>query len=293
MFLPSSWRWRTTLDCEMPISPNATCRILPTSWRWWTTLDSNMPSSSDTLHVLLIRFAEFVKMTNHTRLWDADLSWYPPNTTRRILPRSWRWRTKLDCVMPSSPVPSDCYLPICLIRLEHGVGSRGPCNPNEISSTIWLLYCGSLFAQQISLVASLELWPSSNSCSISPRIRLRYTFVCAAFTRSEAMHNVSAHQLPRYYQLLRVPSIVWIVSVTWYTRRKLARTKILQNFWLILINQRWSVLVREEKITYSAVVQIFYLGDVVTGKVKDFKFRELSKKGRKTFKTTDKTGEKK
>ena len=34
--------------------------------------------------------------------------------------------------------------------------------------------------------------------------------------RSEAMHNVSAHQLSQYYLLQKVPSTVWTALVIWY-----------------------------------------------------------------------------
>ena len=189
--LPTWWKWRTTLDCEMSnitdtsrvllagsaevvkvsnltglwdaelslYFPSATLRIcrgregvephwtvrcrtlpilpecyspdLPRSWRWRTTLDCEMPNSPDTSRVLLAGFAEVVKVTNHTGLWDAELSRYFPSATHRIcrgceadehhwtvtwrtlpilpecyspdLPRSWRWRTTLDCEMPNSP----------------------------------------------------------------------------------------------------------------------------------------------------------------------------------------------
>ena len=105
--------------------------LLPRSWRWQTTLDCEMLSSPDTLPVLLAGFAEIVKVTNYTRLWDAELSWYSsratcwvcrdregdkPHWTVRCcsllilspcysldLPRSWRWHTTLNCEMLSSP----------------------------------------------------------------------------------------------------------------------------------------------------------------------------------------------
>ena len=32
-----------------------------------------------------------------------------------------------------------------------------------------------------------------------------------------------------------IPTMVWTASITWCTRRKLACTKILQNFWLIFV----------------------------------------------------------
>ena len=160
--LPRPWRWRTTLDCVMPCSPDThqlllvgfaeavrvtnntglRCRArltlsnwyssdLPRPWRWRTTLDCEMPCSPDTLQLVLVGFAEALKVTNYTGLWDAVLAWPSPIGTRRIcrglegdelhwtvrcrarltlsnwyssdLPRPWRWRTTLDCVMPSSP----------------------------------------------------------------------------------------------------------------------------------------------------------------------------------------------
>ena len=101
------------------------------SWRWRTTLHCEIPSSPDTLRVLLTGFAEVVKVMNHTGLWDTELAWYSPSVTHRIcwgregdephwtvryrarlilseyyspdLLRSWRWRTTLHCEIPSSP----------------------------------------------------------------------------------------------------------------------------------------------------------------------------------------------
>ena len=52
---------------------------------------------------------------------------------------------------------------------------------------------------------------------------------------SEAMHNISAHQLPQYYQPQQVNAIVWTASLKWYMHHKLAHYKILQNFLLTLV----------------------------------------------------------
>ena len=52
--------------------------------RWRTTLIFEMPSSPDTLRVLLTRFAEVMKVTNHTGFWDDELTWFSPSATRRI-----------------------------------------------------------------------------------------------------------------------------------------------------------------------------------------------------------------
>ena len=97
------------------------CNIL---FMWSTILQLRMPSSPDTFRVLLARFAELVKMTNHTGQWDAGFAWYSPSATHRIcwvpdgdklhwmvgyrallilsvrysphLLRSWRWQTTLN-----------------------------------------------------------------------------------------------------------------------------------------------------------------------------------------------------
>ena len=68
----------------------------------------------------------------------------------------------------------------------------------------------SSFAQQICSFSSTSSWCSSNSQSISSRIRKRWMFICEAW--SEAMHNVSAHWLPRYNQPQQVPFTAWIDS---------------------------------------------------------------------------------
>ena len=112
---------------------------LPGAWRWRITLDWEVPSSPDTLRVPLTGFAESMKVTNHTELWDANLAWYSPSATCRIsreregdeshlterwqarlilsecylpdLPGAWRGRTTLVCGMPISPDISECHLP--------------------------------------------------------------------------------------------------------------------------------------------------------------------------------------
>ena len=53
----------------------------------------------------------------------------------------------------------------------------------------------------------------------------------------EDIHNVLAHQLPWYYQQQRAPSMILTASVEWYVRYQLARTKILQKFWLTIVDR--------------------------------------------------------
>ena len=60
---------------------------LQRSWRWWTTLNCEMPKLPDALWMLLTGFAEGVMVTTHTGLWDClNLS----ECYSIDLPRSWR-----------------------------------------------------------------------------------------------------------------------------------------------------------------------------------------------------------
>ena len=54
---------------------------------------------------------------------------------------------------------------------------------NFLSHLVTVLWptASLLFAQQMFLVTSTALWPSSNSSSISSRIIFRYRFICATF----------------------------------------------------------------------------------------------------------------
>ena len=77
-----------TASCRSRLIISQRCSlILPRSWEWRTTLDYEMPISPDTLWVLLAGFSEVMKVTNRFALWDADFAWYSPSTTRRFLPR--------------------------------------------------------------------------------------------------------------------------------------------------------------------------------------------------------------
>ena len=51
--------------------------FLPTSWRWWTTLNSNTPNSPDTRRVLLTGFGliAWSSTSNSMLLNIADLAW--------------------------------------------------------------------------------------------------------------------------------------------------------------------------------------------------------------------------
>ena len=58
--------------------------LLVRSWGWQTTLDCEMPSSPDTLSVLLTGFAKVMKLTNHTGLWDTGYTRFFPSASHCI-----------------------------------------------------------------------------------------------------------------------------------------------------------------------------------------------------------------
>ena len=79
---------------------------------------------------------------------------------------------------------------------------------NHLVTVLWSTATSS-FTQQMFLVASAILWLYLNLSSISSQIRLHSTFICTAFkshVQVEAVHNMSTHQLPQYYQR-KVPKL--------------------------------------------------------------------------------------
>ena len=144
-----------------------------------------------------------------------------------ILLSSWRWQTKLDCEMPSSPDTlwqlltrfaftawSKALESMVLGLLNHW----GSYNLNGISWTICLLYCHQL---------CLHLWYNKYFwlllwCYDSVWTHQEFPnsdYVAHSFvwfsnhTWSEAKH-MTMHQLPQYYQSQQVISTSW--TATWY-----------------------------------------------------------------------------
>ena len=62
------------------------CYSLDLPWlrRWCSTLNCEMQCSPDTIQVILTGFAEVVKITNHTGLWNAELAWCSLSATHWI-----------------------------------------------------------------------------------------------------------------------------------------------------------------------------------------------------------------
>ena len=142
-----------------------------------------------------------MKVTNHTELWDVSR----PDTFLALLTV---WGTASESTIL---VLSDLIVEVLTTRAK-----------------VPELYCNQprlhLLHKNLSLLLKL----------IKHEYFARSPTLLSNHTQSEAMHNVSAHQGPRYYQPQQVSTTAWIVPVTWYTHRKPLLTKILQNFWLTL-----------------------------------------------------------
>ena len=150
---------------------------LPRSWRWRTTLDSEMPISPDTLWMLLIGFAKVVKVTNNTGPWDADLAWYSLNVTHWICQghegdeQHWtlRCRSRLVGIYIYSLENNfeiSGFRPTSACLIVDVLVTWVKCLPlvTLLWSTVFplLLYCDQLCPTKFG-VASIVLWPSLNS----------------------------------------------------------------------------------------------------------------------------------
>ena len=136
-----------------------------------------------TIWQLQIIFAKVMKMTNQTRLWDANLTRCSPRVTCQT----------------------------CLYGLEHKIGIHGfrpiwPClivkllttqakflQPSSYWTVINYIFT---FHTKMFLLVSTSLWPSSNSESISSLIRPYYMFICIAFNLHIEWNNAQHVSTP-------------------------------------------------------------------------------------------------
>ena len=141
-------------------------------------------------------------------------------------------------------------LQVCLYGLlSMAFKSTVLCLPNHAWSSRFLLrewnFLNHLVTDQLHLLHNkcwwLLLWHYRPVWTCKVLVPKLNNIACLSVHLSnhswgETMHNVSVHQLAWYYQPQKLPILAWIAFVTWYTHSKLIRTtKILQNFWLILV----------------------------------------------------------
>ena len=134
------------------------------------------------------------KSTKHENIYQSK--WNVLQYFCLLLARSWRWRTILNCEMPSITVR------IFLLCLEHGLGihvfrSFWASLMIELSSYCTMINCSFTFRT----TNGFERFHDVVRTRKAQDPGINYTFICTAFnyTRREAMHNVSAYQLPWQY----------------------------------------------------------------------------------------------
>ena len=123
------------------ISPKVNARAQLTSYDFAVQLVSHYHT---VIHTLYTRVSQ--RFCNILITWSTI-----PFLEMLLLGRSWKYRTTLDCEIPSLPDTLRVTLRIWQNSLEHGLEiytfmpyHRGSCKPSEISLTIWLLYCDQL-----------------------------------------------------------------------------------------------------------------------------------------------------
>ena len=100
------------------------------------------------------------------------------------------------------------------------------------TSITWSMILPSTFLGLQGHTWSLSCNPTGDiACEV---LELDYVALSSArlsnYARSEEIHNLSANQLPQYYQPLQVPSIAWTALVTWYINCKQAHLKHCKTF---------------------------------------------------------------
>ena len=149
-------------------------------------------------------YALIVKVKKHTKLSDIELTWYPVIATHQIF----FYHLQHGLGIHSFNITWTCLIVQVLATRAKIL------KPSGYSPVIIWDYT---FRATNILAVIEELWPISMSKSISSRIRQCLFKWHSNNTRSEAMHNVSAHQLLKYYQRNWVPITAWTALVMWCT----------------------------------------------------------------------------
>ena len=161
---------------------------LPGSWRWPTTLDWEIPSLPHTLLVLLTKFAVVMKVTNRNRLWNAELAWYSPRATHQI----YFYGLEYDFEFHNLLADWHCLtINLLASRVKY----------HQLFCYVAVIYCTFIF-RMINVFGDFQVLIAQ----FEPvKLKFQYNHLTSLnvrlsnYTQSKAMHNLSAHQLPRYY----------------------------------------------------------------------------------------------
>ena len=125
-------------------------KVGQSSYKIYSNNIQNLKESTTILNVYT-RCLETYRVHLVCLFGESNVGQYFGNGSHKsmLLPRSWRWRYILDCETPSSPdTLRTLHARYTFISSESFFQTLcdhwGSCNPSEISSTIWLLYCDQL-----------------------------------------------------------------------------------------------------------------------------------------------------
>ena len=169
----------------------------------------------------------FAEETKCTGLWDVELAKYSLVDTR------WIFFNALEyCLRNYGFKPTWTFLIVEI--LANQANFLEPSGESTAINCAFFFCTTNVFGCFCNILSQFEL--------VKQNFPNDFTLQVWKHTRKETMLNVSAHQLPRYYQPHRVPSTGWTVSVTWYT----LCNKILQNFWVFL--KPWKFRIKIKRI---------------------------------------------
>ena len=185
--------------------------VIQKTWQYFGNVRHNMAPVNAFI-------PQVVKMVNHAGLWDNEFTWYSPITTHQI------WLNGLKHILGihSFRLIWSSLIIKALATREKFIQPSGYCteiNRTFIFLTTKVFGCFRNVIDQLKPVK--HEWPKKNALNV---------LLCGfqkSHLKCEAMHNVSAHHLPRYYQSRQVPSKVWTAFVTWYRDPILIRDRIL------------------------------------------------------------------
>ena len=145
--------------------------------------------------------------------------WSTIRPLRMPLPMWWRWLTTLDCEMLSLPDTLWVLLAgFTSMSWSPASGEYSVLGRFQQYNYCTLINCTIIF-RSANIFRRFPIVQSRKAYFPELDYVSRWSARFLNHTRSDVTHNVSAHQLPRYYQPQRVLLTAWTASVTWYANR--------------------------------------------------------------------------